>query len=272
MTAKSYVASLEDAHLVDAIEPCTAPRKQAKSAIIGRHLELSTEGLETYFFAEWQPTLVDLLVVAAAAEYCDVTVRRPSWGWARAFNVRVAVHDPFHWKSEPVKSALEDALAFLTGDRWSFDFVARALPEREVIKKFLPLGSNAKVIMPYSDGLDSRAVSALVSDVERVGLVPVRLGTKGEDNRRGRAFTTVPYDVRFTKGERVESSARARGFKFAVITGIAAQLANVRRVVVTESGQGALGPVIAVSGQAYPDYRVHPAFTKRVERLFKALT
>ena len=82
----------------------------------------------------------------------------------------------------------------------------------------------------------------------------------------------MPYEVRIAKGQRRESSARSRGFKFAVITGIAARLANVDRIVVTESGQGALGPVIAVSGHAYPDYRVHPAFTGRVERLFEALT
>jgi hypothetical protein len=57
-----------------------------------------------------------------------------------------------------------------------------------------------------------------------------------------------------------------------VITGIAAQLARVERIVVTESGQGALGPILTSSGQSYPDYRVHPAFTRRIERLFQALT
>jgi 7-cyano-7-deazaguanine synthase in queuosine biosynthesis len=271
VTERSYVASSEDRHLVDAIEAQVAPRKGAQLAIIGKHLKLSTEGLEAYFFAEWKPVLVDLLVVAAVAEFCDVTVRRPSKGWARAFDVRVAVHEPSLWNSKPVQSALEDALAFVTGDRWSFDFTARVRPEREVTKRFLDLGTNVHVIMPYSDGLDSRAVAALIADTDRSGLVPVRLGTKGEDNRRGRAFTTVPYQVHVEKGKRAEASARSRGFKFAVITGIAAQLANVRRVVVTESGQGALGPVIAVTGQAYPDYRVRPAFTRRVERLFGAL-
>jgi hypothetical protein len=30
--------------------------------------------------------------------------------------------------------------------------------------------------------------------------------------------------------------------------------------------------MLAVSGQAYPDYRVHPNFSRRMERLFKALT
>nr|WP_303626238.1 7-cyano-7-deazaguanine synthase [Rhodopseudomonas palustris] len=82
----------------------------------------------------------------------------------------------------------------------------------------------------------------------------------------------VPYEVKLGKRGRVESSARSRGFKFAAITGIAAQLAKVDRIVVTESGQGALGPVLVSSGQSYPDYRVHPAFTRRVENVFTALT
>ena len=40
----------------------------------------------------------------------------------------------------------------------------------------------------------------------------------------------------------------------------------------TESGQGALGPILASTGQSYPDYRVHPAFTRRIEKLFEVLT
>ena len=130
--------------------------------------------------------------------------------------------------------------------------------------------------MPYSDGVDSRAVSALVDNAEKGGLVRVRLGTKGADTHSGdpreRRFMSVPYQVRFDVGQRVESSARSRGFKFAVITGIAAALANVERIVVTESGQGALGPILVTLGQSHPDYRVHPAFTRRIEALFEALT
>ena len=46
----------------------------------------------------------------------------------------------------------------------------------------------------------------------------------------------------------------------------------MERIVVTESGQGAFGPMLAVSGQIYPDYRVHPTFSRRMERLLFALT
>jgi len=128
--------------------------------------------------------------------------------------------------------------------------------------------------MPYSDGLDSRAVHAITAQaVGRADLVRVRLGSVGVDDpqreRRRAAFTLVPYKVQVP--QRKESSARSRGFKFAVVTGVAAQIAGVDRIIVTESGQGSFGPMMAVSGQIYPDYRVHPLFTTRVERLFEAL-
>lgn len=277
MTAAGYAADLSNAFVVDAVEADGYVRPHAAAtAIIGTDLRLSVSGLESYFFAQWQPVLVDLLVVAAVAEYCDIVKRRPALGWARAFDVSVAVHDPRVWQQPSVKAALEDALQFLTGDVWAFTFTARKVGLERVRQASLDLGPAARVIMPYSDGLDSRAVASIIHDAEHGGLVRVRLGVKGVDHvsaKRSRApFTAVPYKVRIAKGFRRESSARSRGFKFAVITGIAARLANVGRIVVTESGQGALGPVIAVSGQAYPDYRVHPAFTTRVERLFEALT
>lgn len=268
------VRSVEEPMVVDIVEPGVQARAGAELAELGAAIRLSTEGLETYFFSNWRPALFDLLVVAAAAEYCDAAKARSTVSWARTFNVRVAVHDVDLWSSAPVKTALEDALTFLTGDTWSFSFVARRQSAETLRPLSLELPANAKAIMPYSDGLDSRAVHALTAQaLGGSALVRVRLGSVGVDDplreRRRAAFTLVPYKVRVPV--RKESSARSRGFKFAIVTGVAAQIANVGRIVVTESGQGAFGPMMAVSGQIYPDYRVHPLFTARVERLFEAL-
>lgn len=276
MTARTYHASPETACVVDAIELGAEVREGAIVAGLESALNLSIAGLESYFYTGWHPGLVDLFVIAAAVEYCDLSVRRPAWGWARSFNLRVAVHTLDRWEDPAVHTALEEALSFLTGDQWIFSFVQRARPLDRVGQGSLGFDVRDRVIMPYSDGVDSRAVSALVDHAEKGGLVRVRLGTKGADTHskdpRERRFMSVPYEVRFDKAQRVESSARSRGFKFAVITGIAAALANVDRIVVTESGQGALGPILVTAGQSYPDYRVHPAFTQRMEALFEALT
>lgn len=275
MKAHAYAASTASPHLVDAVQAGDTLRSGASPATIDQTLRMSTVGLESYFFASWEPLLVDLLVVAASVEFCDATRRRPARGWARRFDLRVAVHAPERWREPDVLEALTDAVGFLTGDLWSFSFVKRRTPAVPVKQQSLELGTSARVVMPYSDGLDSRAVAALVAEEEGGGLVRVRLGAKGADQnakaRRRRPFTAVPYEVRVKREERRESSARSRGFKFAVVTGIAAHLAGVQRIVVTESGQGALGPVLSVVGHAYPDYRVHPAFSRRMERLFTAL-
>jgi hypothetical protein len=276
MTARTYHAAREEAVLVDVVEDDTAARDGAAVAGLASAISLSIAGLESYFYTGWRPELADLLVVAAAVEFCDLSVKRPAWGWSRAFDLRVAVHNPGRWDSPAVGAALEDALSFLTGDQWNISFVQRAHDMAHTGQQSLGFDVRDRVIMPYSDGVDSRAVSALVDHAEKGGLVRVRLGTKGADVRskdpRERRFMSVPYRVRFKRGQRIESSARSRGFKFAVITCIAAALADVKRIIVTESGQGALGPVLVTLGQAYPDYRVHPAFTRRIEALFEALT
>lgn len=273
MTA--FAARLVDEPMsVDVVEHGLRIREGAERAALGEAVRLSTEGLETYFFSKWRPELFDLLVVAAAAEYCDAAKARSTVSWSRTFDVRVAVHDAGLWSSPAVKSALEDALTFLTGDTWTFGFVPRRQSAEGIRQASLELPAGAKAIMPYSDGLDSRAVHAITAQAAGgTGLVRVRLGSVGVDEpqreRRRAAFTLVPYKVQVP--QRKESSARSRGFKFAVVTGVAAQIAGVDRIVVTESGQGAFGPMMAVSGQVYPDYRVHPLFTARVERLFEAL-
>jgi 7-cyano-7-deazaguanine synthase in queuosine biosynthesis len=275
MIALAYAADADSPSYIDVVMRGDQVRPGAAPAYIGETLKLSTTGLESYFFAQWQPILFDLLVVAAAIEFCDVVHRRPAHGWSRRFDLCIAVHDAQAWNKSSIIDALSDAAGFLTGDLWSFSFSKRSQPAVPVREQSLQLGASAKVIMPYSDGLDSRAVAALIAATDGGGLVRVRLGAKGSDPKsraqRRQPFTAVPYKVSVPRAERRESSARSRGFKFAVVTGIAAHLANVSRIIVTESGQGALGPVLAVTGHAYPDYRVHPAFSRKMERLFEAL-
>lgn len=264
---------VRDPFLVDAIEPDVIARAGARVAALGREIQLSTTGLETYFFSDWRPELFDLLVVAAAVEFCDVTTRRPMHGWSRRFSLRVAVHDPSLWSTPAIREPLESAVAFLTGDEWDFDFIKRASEAPRPRTRSLPLSPAVTRIMPYSNGLDSRAVAAIFEASRPGSLVRVRLGAAGEDLRNGRrtAFNVVPYEVK-TGRSRVERSARSRGFKFAAVTGIAAALAKVEAIVVTESGQGALGPALTTSGQIYPDLRVHPTFMRKMEVLFEALT
>ena len=247
--------------------PCDVP--SAKT------LRFSTEGLETYFFAGWNALVVDLLLVAAAVEFCDRLKARPQLGWARSFELRLPVHDVAHWRAFKVHDSLIGTLGFLTGDQWNIEFVDRKIAASPVRQGPLHLPSGTRVVIPYSGGLDSRAVAGLISAEKGEQLVRVRLGaSKPEEERQRQArqpFTAVPYRVSLGSLRTQESTARSRGFKFAAVTAAAARLADASEIIVPESGQGALGPALVVSGHGYADYRNNPAFTVRMEKFLEAL-
>ena len=242
---------------------------------IGTNVKFSTTSLESYFFALWEPVAYDALLTAAAVEFADRTQRRSAYVWERDIELQIPVHDTGRWNDRRVLETLHDVLGFLTGDRWHVSFYPRRRPQSPAQQGLLDLHRDIDAVIPFSNGLDSRAVAGLMAREMGRRLVRMRLGSilpDGEDlSRKREAFTAVPYRVRAEKSAFVESTARSRGFKFALISGIAAYLAQAGHVVVPESGQGALGPVIVPVGQAYEDYRSHPLFTRRMETFFDAL-
>ena len=136
--------------------------------------------------------------------------------------------------------------------------------------------TQAKAFMLADNRINSRAVAGLMAKEWGDRLIRVRLGTKAHDRPKspaGRAqpFTTIPYEVSAAGYSFPESSARSRGFKFAMLSGIAAYLSKAQTIFVPESGQGALGPALVPVGQAYSDYRNHPLFTGRMTVLLEAL-
>lgn len=241
---------------------------------IGENLDFSTARLESYCLVSWKPIVFDALAVAAAVEFCDRIQKRPALGWGRRFDLSVPVHDVKHWSSGPVLGALTDALEFLTGDQWCIEFTRRRKPVENYGQSHLPIPPGITTIIPFSDGIDSRAVSTLLEKELGSRLCRVRLGSRAIARRpsggQRQPFTTVPYEV--STGRRSgETSARSRGFKFATVSAVAAHLVGAKEIVVPESGQGALGPALVATGHGYEDFRNHPFFTDRMERYFKAL-
>ena len=259
-------------HRVDVVEPGVLARRCWVSCEIGKELIFDATRLQTYCFAKWDERVYDVLVVAAAVEFCDRTEARPSTGWGRDFMLRVPVHDPNHWKA--ASTTLCEALSFLTGDRWHFDFIAKKAlaPSQGILD--MPMDSTRAVI-PYSDGLDSCAVTGLMKREYGHSVLRVRLGPKplneGRTENHPLPFASIPYQVRCESKHAVEASARSRGFKFAVLSGVAAYLSGAEEVIMPESGQGALGPCLVPVGQAYEDYRNHPLFTDRMTTFLSTL-
>jgi hypothetical protein len=256
---------------IDAIDPGRRLRKDHLGFDLKRDLEFSTRGIESFTFSRWQPVLYDAMVVAAAVEFADKMVKRPPRGWARRLNLRIPVHDPRRWRTSSVSDALHDALGFLTGDFWSITFVKRSGNASPPAQEPLELGVPTEAVIAYSEGMDSRAVAGIVGATLGDKLVRVRVGSNAVDHPshlgKKEPFATVPYSV---KG-RGETSARSRGFKFSLISGLAAYLAGAEKVLIPESGQGSLGAALVTVSHAYPDYRNHPLFTKRMERFLTAL-
>jgi 7-cyano-7-deazaguanine synthase in queuosine biosynthesis len=243
--------------------------RSALPCVIGKNLNFSVESLESYFFAAWEPVVYDTLIVAGAVEYCDRTQKRSAFAWGREIELSIPVHDPDRWNHKDVSDALHQALDFLTGDRWRIAFRARKRPVTAVRQGQFPLSGEVSAVIPFSDGLDSRAVAGLME--RSLGDKLIRINVGHAVSQRRQRFTAVPYKVLHGKRPFVESSVRSRGFKFALIAGVAAYFANADQIIVPESGQGALGPALLAVGQAYPDYSSHPRFTNRMERFLAAL-
>jgi hypothetical protein len=257
---------------VDVIEPGLRPRKGRVALNLVRDITFETDALRSYAFAHWQDVTCDALVLAGAVEYIDHLVKRPETGWTRRLTVRIPVHDPARWQAPKVYDALQEALRFLTGDIWEIEFVKRRSLAPRPPQEYLNLSVPTKAVLAYSDGMDSRAVAGLLGTAMGDELILVRVGSKKWDLRNGstEAFTKVPYKVPCNMHNR-ETSSRTRGFKYALISGIAAQLTKAPEVIIPESGQGSIGPALITTAHSYPDFRNHPQFTVKMERFLKAL-
>lgn len=240
--------------------------------VIDRDVRFSTEGLESYCFSNWEPLVYDALLLAASVEYCDRALARKPFAWRRDFELRLPVHDLDRWNDPALNRALVAALELLTGDAWTITFIGRRDVVEPPVQTRLEMPSGISLVLPYSDGLDSRSVGGLLESKLGAGLIKVTLGSVGATRKRNRLepFARIPHEVVVDRGTK-ESSGRSRGFKFAMVAAVAAYLANAERIAMPESAQGALGPVLVPVGQAYEDYRNHPEFTALMARFLRLL-
>jgi 7-cyano-7-deazaguanine synthase in queuosine biosynthesis len=256
-------------------EKGTAQHADYESIEIGETIKFKVKDLDRYRNRNWDARVYDFLVLAAACEFCDRTLRRSQWGWARRFELKVPVHDLAVWESPEAHSSLLSALKFLTGDEWDVSFYKRHEDADEINPQSrLELLDGSKTIIPFSNGMDSRAVGAML-DNDQHELIRLRVGANAADRpkvgQRKVPFMTVPYEVKPSALRFNESSARTRGFKFALLSGIAAYLVGTNDVAMPESGQGALGPSLVQTSHGYEDYRSHPLFLGRMQRLISAV-
>ena len=257
---------------VDVVHEARRMSHSRVACVINQDIKFSPDALESYRSDAWSPLAYDVMLLAATVEFCDRSQRRGTIEWGRIFHVRLPVHDVQLWNAIEVRTELVSALRILTGDQWMFEFVPTPVQQEAPPQSRLVFPIDRNTIVPFSDGLDSRAVTAVINDERPGDTIPVRVGTKRPKRREVKdVFAYLPFTVQPRDPKHAESSGRSRGFKFAILAGLAAFLVGAKRVIVPESGQGTLGPILARVGQAYPDRRTHPQFTTKMARLFKLI-
>lgn len=260
----------------DLVYPGEKPREGAVACEIGRHIKFDAEALEGFAPSTWQPIIYDVMLIVAAVEACDYSRTRSKIDWARNLSVRIPVHEVDRWNDTNVQQELTNTLRLLTGDNWFIEFRKTPEPQTRPAQSQFDFPHHADSVVPYSDGLDSKAVTGILSKTRPTDtMVRVRVGAsrikKPKIGERAKPFENVPFRVGRIMNGNGESSGRSRGFKFAVLSGLAAHLVGAKSVIVPESGQGAIGPTLANVGQSYFDRRSHPKFTKMVSSFLEAL-
>jgi 7-cyano-7-deazaguanine synthase in queuosine biosynthesis len=235
---------------------------------IEEEIRFRTEVLDALAEGGCRPVHYDLLLLCAAVEYADRHWKRTS-DWHRYLHITMPVIELEKWLSDLVRSSLKRALKLLTGDSWSFDFVqANTVEVGRWQQMRLDVRGVKTFAIPYSEGLDSRAVAAL-SGEENEALC-IRVANKRQEHRHGEnVFAEIPFTVK--NGTPRESSFRSRGFQFAAMTAIAADIRNINKIVVPESGKGALGPAMLPLHRLYADYRNHPKYFRLMEKFLENL-
>ncbi len=124
---------------------------------IGRRLELAVERLGVVI----DPVAFDFLSIALAVVAADTFINREAFsgnGWARDFQLDIPLARPGVWQK--IKSELEHALDFLSGDTWTLNFTSGGAepPSKEAVlrryRSHIAVGS-ADCACLFSGGLDS---------------------------------------------------------------------------------------------------------------------
>ncbi|MBU2147700.1 MAG: 7-cyano-7-deazaguanine synthase [Alphaproteobacteria bacterium] len=193
-----------------------------------------------------QPTVaaMDFVSLALAVTAADTFVQRDDAdnGWSREIHVVLPLHAPQPWTA--VKTELEDALRFLSGDNWKFEFVngGEPPPTRQRVRsrqRTISIG-NVDLVSLFSGGLDST-----ISTIEllRGGKRPLLVSHayRGDAQKQDLIAGQLPNNPqRFsvnahpTWSGTSDVSMRTRSFNFIAFGVLAAQARSSFRNGVTE--------------------------------------
>jgi 7-cyano-7-deazaguanine synthase in queuosine biosynthesis len=212
-----------------------------------------------------EPVYEDLATLVESMAFWDrLIVRRRSEGWARELSIQVPVYERGWFDRLAAAEALSEAAWFLTGDRWSFEFVSRKGPAPNRQGALALTQAAMKHVVPFSDGLDSFAqVQLSVHEHGRDAVMLVRSGL-GRD-RIFPQLVSLRVPRKFGGGRLREVSYRTRPLVFYTLAAIGAVVTGAEAIVIGESGQGAIGPACLPFADEWWFRSAHPAFVRRWE-------
>lgn len=276
---KASASMLREANIF-LLEEEAVPQKSDNSLYcqLGTDIVILYDELRNLCLRHLEARDLDLLVVAAAVAFADRNVTRYGRCWSRIMNVTIPVHEKERWTNQVVSSALSNTLGYLTGDIWNFSFVRRKKTDPNVGQLFLErLIQGDFVLVPYSGGLDSFAASRLlkIQPFRKPFYITIETSSQSRSiakktiSKAEQLHASLP--VRFKKNDHPEASSRTRTFLFFAVTALAARMLRATNILVSENGQGALGPSLVPSGTEHPYVGTHPAFTKRFAQFITTL-
>jgi hypothetical protein len=233
-------------------------------------------------------TSFDFLTVAMAVTAADTFVQREraaADGWTRELRVVVQLGDPVPWVT--IVPLLEQALQFLSGDKWTIEVKAGGpvSPIPQSRGRVIRLdGHNCACL--FSGGLDSTiGVLDLIADGHRPVLVSHAY--RGDKSRQYEIWVKLPTRVsrfaananpRSNTGEPNDVTMRTRSFNFlayGVVVASAMERIGIPppvRLVVPENGLIALNPPLTPRRiGALSTRTTHPHFLGLMQQVFDGL-
>jgi hypothetical protein len=246
---------------------------------LAHDVKINSEALEQFCFRQLTEEEEELVLLTGLVAFTDRSVRRlVANGWTRSLQITMPVKDPEFWNRHAVTSTLVDALRFLSGDDWTFEFAKRTGRIPKPKQAELALGDGKFVVMPFSNGLDSFSQSRLFS-VQVPGSSAIHLTAWNRSLSGGRDWVTesggnryrrVSLPVRLATDAHPDQTFRTRSFMFSTLAGLASAMSNAKVILIPEAGQGALGPSLITVGHESPHRGSHPKFSRLMSAFFQA--
>jgi 7-cyano-7-deazaguanine synthase in queuosine biosynthesis len=257
-----------------------------------QHASIGNAALKSLTRLPKEPTVqaFDFLTIALAVTAGDTFVDRNSAPdrWCRDLKVVVALNNPTPWRDVAVD--LESAFRFLSGDKWTFEFLEGGMTPPRVREQRVDLFTESldavDSVALFSGGLDS-TIGAL--DMLSNGRAPLLVSHayKGDSSIQQTVLQSFssgfkrfganlhPVNLR---EEASDITMRTRSFNFLALAAVAASVVNKIRgtrsipLIVPENGFIALNPPLTPRRIGSLSTRTtHPYFLKKLEDIFSSI-